>query len=342
VRHYFTGGTDNPFVGLYINHAAMAVAVLGAGWSWAIVAVSALAFASLFLWRRPLYPHPPETVVDLGKWCALALVMVLIVYFVGRVVGALRRREQELTEARERAGRHEHLAALTTLAAGAAHELGTPLSTIALAAKEMEHSVDPGSPLAEDARLIRQEVDRCRAILDRMRVDVIEDASQRPSFETLAELIEELQNDLHAEEKARLQVKTEEPGDEVVSRSRVLRMAIGVLLRNAFDASSPDAPVQLLFERANGSMIFQVLDDGQGMSEDVLRRAGEPFFTTKPPGGGMGLGLFLVRLVAETYGGRFELKSTPGRGTRSVLEVPDPGASGKSDDVAEAEDVGGG
>jgi two-component system sensor histidine kinase RegB len=60
-------------------------------------------------------------------------------------------------------------------------------------------------------------------------------------------------------------------------------MAIGVLLRNAFDASSPEAPVQLLFQRDKGSMIFEVLDDGQGMSEDVLRRAGEPFFTTKAP-----------------------------------------------------------
>jgi two-component system sensor histidine kinase RegB len=319
---YLTGGTDNPFSILYAIHVAMAVVVLGGLWTWLVVGLSAVSYAVISFWHRPLEPPLSDPVFNFGQCSALGLVMVLIAYFVGRVMRSLRQREQELESARERARRSEHLGALTTLAAGAAHELGTPLSTIALVAKEMERGEDAAS-LAEDARLIRQEVNRCREILDRMRVDVIEDSTQRPGFETLAELIEELQSDLREHERPRFILSTKEPGDHVISRSRVLRRAIGVLLRNAFDASPPDGKVTLLFQRTSGRMMFQVQDGGAGMSEAVLRRAGEPFFTTKAPGEGMGLGLYLVRLAAETYGGRFELQSKPGAGTRSILELPD-------------------
>jgi two-component system sensor histidine kinase RegB len=325
---YLTGGTDNPFSVLYAIHVAMAVVVLGSGWAWVVLLLCAACYVLVYFKHVQLHPLPEDRTLDFGQWGSLLLVMVLITYFIGRVIRSLRHREQELAEAHEQANRSEHLAALTTLAAGAAHELGTPLSTIALVAKEMERGVDPTSPMADDARLIRQEVDRCRAILDRMRVDVIEDSAQKPlSFDTLAELIQDLRNDLRPSENSRLELITREPDDAVISRTRVLRRAIGVLLRNAFDASPPDGKVRLFFTRANERMIFEVRDSGSGMSQQVLRRAGEPFFTTKPPGEGMGLGLFLVRLAAHTYGGRFELQSSPGAGTCSILELPDRPAS---------------
>ncbi len=323
---YFTGGTDNPFSVLYAIHVTMAVVVLGGGWTWFIVALSAIAYAGVSVFHLPLDPPRglPYLVGRFGQWSALVVVMVLIAYFIGRVMRSLRGQEMELAQARERASRGEHLAALTTLAAGAAHELGTPLGTIALVAKEMElasrRGGDPAA-LAEDARLIRQEVDRCRSILDRMRVDVIEDARHRPGVSTLGELLAALRGDLRPQEQASLLIDTIVPLDQVVSHARVLRRAIGVLLRNAFDASPPNAKVTLFFVRDQGRMIFQVQDGGAGMSETVLRHAGEPFFTTKPPGEGMGLGLFLVRLVAETYGGKFELQSSPHQGTRSILEL---------------------
>jgi two-component system sensor histidine kinase RegB len=104
---------------------------------------------------------------------------------------------------------------------------------------------------------------------------------------------------------------------------RAIEQAIGVLLRNSFDAGSPTDPVKLSIEHGKGETVFTVEDTGHGMPQDVLRRAGQPFFTTKPPGKGMGLGLFLVRLVAERYGGKFEMASTPGVGTKSKLQIPD-------------------
>jgi two-component system sensor histidine kinase RegB len=96
-----------------------------------------------------------------------------------------------------------------------------------------------------------------------------------------------------------------------------------VLLRNAFDAGDGDQPVTLDIRRHEGNNIFSVEDRGAGMSDDVLKRAGRPFFTTKAPGKGMGLGLFLVRLVTERYDGRFELTSSVGVGTKSTLIIPE-------------------
>lgn len=317
-----TGGTDNPFCALYAVHVAMAVVVLGGGWAWIVMLLTAACYAMISFLRRPLLPQPSSTIFELGRWASLLLVTGLIAYFVNRVMRSLQLREEELAAARERGRRGEHLASLTTLAAGAAHELGTPLSTIALVAHEMERGVDPQS-FQEDAALIRKEVERCRQILDRMRVDVIDDARQLAASETLDQLVSALRQDLRADEVERLRVEFICASTEVIPYTRVLRRAIGVLLRNAFDASTSDGIVKLAINRARGLLAFQVRDTGSGMTETVRRRAGEPFFTTKDPGAGMGLGLFLVRLVAETYGGKFDLQSAQGSGTCSTLELPD-------------------
>jgi two-component system sensor histidine kinase RegB len=103
---------------------------------------------------------------------------------------------------------------------------------------------------------------------------------------------------------------------------RPIEQAVGILVDNALEASPDDKPVRLSIHSRDGHIVFEVRDQGMGMPPDVVRRAGEPFFTTKPPGEGMGLGLFLVRLVAEKLGGSLRLESELGKGTRAVLELP--------------------
>ena len=322
---YFTGGSWNPFSVLYLVHVAMAVTVLGSAWTWVVVAMAAVCFGALFKWNMPLTGEKeiPLWVQGVGHWISLALVSVLIAVFIGRVEWSWREREEELTEARERARKNEQLAALTTLAAGAAHELNTPLGTIAVVAKELEVSADLGTDAAavrEDAQLIRREVDRCREIINRLRFDVGEDLSQRKPVAVLS-LVRALRKDLRASEAQRLRVLIGSDVEAVEAPARALEQALLVLLRNAFDASPPDASVALSIQRREGRIRIEVEDRGAGMSEELLRRAGEPFYTTKEPGKGMGLGLFLVRLVAERCGAEFSIVSKQGEGTKCLLEL---------------------
>src|SRR5581483_10369560 len=165
------GGPLNPFASLYLIHVAMAVIVLRAGWTWIVVASVAACYGVLLRWHLPLGNQGVRgSLWAVGNWVALVLVSVLIAAFIGSVIRSLRQRESELASFRERAARSEQLAGLTTLAAGAAHELNTPLGTIAVVARELELSCDGGardgsssvdsSSVLDDARLIRREVDR--------------------------------------------------------------------------------------------------------------------------------------------------------------------------------------
>ena len=336
---YLTGGPANPFAALYLVHVAMAVIVGGMAWTWVVVATAAACYGLLLRWHLPLRPAPggpppAGSVGAVGNWAALVLVSVLIAAFIGRVIRALRQRELELVAMRERAAKNEQLAGLTTLAAGAAHELNTPLGTIAVVAKELELSCGgeggggaDGGPLSavlDDARLIRREVDRCRTILGRLRLDV-EDPSPARGVVRVEELVAHLRDNLHEPEASRLEVRRGADVESVAAPARALEQALLVLVRNAFDASPHGEPVTLEVSRRDGHVRFDVRDRGTGMSEEVLRRAGQPFFTTKGTGRGMGLGLYLVHLVAERCGATFSLDSREGEGTRCVLEIPDGG-----------------
>lgn len=323
---YLTGGPDNPFASLYVIHVAMAVIALRAGWTWAVVGAVAACYGILLTKHIPLDPHLPHWVTAIGNWVSLVLISVLIAAFIGRVIRSLRQREYELVAVRERAARSEQLAALTTLAAGAAHELNTPLGTIAVVAKELEISCDSAGnaeAVLDDARLIRREVDRCRTILSRMRVDIGEDVSHRTRI-PLDELEMRLRESIGDEHIGRLQIIRPRDIDSVQAPPRALEQALLVLLRNGLDASERDRPVTLEVARNNGHLRFEVRDKGSGMSEEMLRRAGEPFFTTKEPGRGMGLGLFIVRLVAQQCGATFSIDSKLGTGTTCVLELGEP------------------
>jgi two-component system sensor histidine kinase RegB len=330
------GGSSNPFSILYLVQITMAALMLGPRWTWALAGLAATAYAALFVLVPPspvLHDHTGEHFAShlRSMWMAFSVAAGLIAYFVVRLAAELERREQELVAERERASRHERLAALTTLAAGAAHELGTPLATVAVVARELEVAVCrlPGpvqESMGEDVRLIRSELDRCRLILDRMAARSGETAGEQPEPVTGEGFAREVVSNLSEDEAARVDVRLQEGVSVFVAPPRALAASVLNLVRNGLDASAPAGRVTMEIGAAvsgdHARILITVSDRGPGMPPDVLSRACEPFFTTKAPGQGLGLGLFLARTLVEHLGGRFTLDSTPGTGTRASVELP--------------------
>ena len=317
---YLTGGPLNPFGFLYLVQIALATVLVPAVFSWALVALSFGCFGLLLVDHRELIIS--ERAHKVGMWVALGVASAFIVTFLWRVTTALAERERELDDARNLAARQERLASLATMAAGAAHELATPLGTVALVAKELERQLDGvGQPLlVEDARLIRAEVGRCRAILDQMAGGAGA-AGESLSSVTVSTLIDEALTGARAEPKVVRQL-----GDAgaVTIRlpARAVSQALRSLITNAQDASGPQADVVVAGAIRADVLAIDVIDRGAGMSAELLARIGEPFYTTKQPGRGMGLGLFLARAVFESVGGALLIDSAPGRGTRVTVTVP--------------------
>ena len=225
---------------------------------------------------------------------------------------------------RERAARTERLVSLTTLAAGAAHELSTPLATIALSAKELERAAasrDDVPDLADDARLIRAQVGRCQAILDQMSGRAGGIAADAPEPLDICTVIAEIRERLTTEQGRRLVVRVPAALPPACFPRAAFSQVLLSLLNNAFDATSGTATPVIVEVRQDAVRLrVSVRDSGSVMPPDVLRRAGDPFYTTKEPGRGMGLGLFLARVFAERFGGTLSLHSDDG--TTAVLELP--------------------
>jgi two-component system sensor histidine kinase RegB len=330
-----TGGAANPYSTLYLVNVALAAVLLPGRWSWVLMAVSLAGFASLFVheWFTGVAHHVrfgmlPEQILVAhvrASWVALALAAIFIVYFVRRVALALADRELELQQARDRADRREKLASLATLAAGAAHELSTPLSTIIVVAKELQRNLGKGvsDEVALDLTLIREQVSRCREILDRMAGHAGEQVGEPLRSQTVSEWVAAALDGLQGAGRV---VQERAPGIDGVSLvgpPRALADALRGLLKNGMQASGEEATVTLRLESTvSGRVMATVVDRGRGMSPDVLARVGEPFFTTKVPGEGMGLGLFLTRALVEQLGGEFHITSSPERGTEARIELP--------------------
>jgi two-component system sensor histidine kinase RegB len=312
---YGSGGPLNPFSATYLIHVALAAAALGPRWGWSMALLTSLSFGLVYRWHMPLghLEHHMEGMAWHlgGMWLALSLSGALIAHFVGRLASALDAQTRNLADLESRAQRNARLAALTTLAAGVAHELATPLGTNAVAAGELAAM----APLREDALLIRQEADRCRRILTTLRQTSGEPVGEAPELMDWQALIAELQAGV-----PNLQIEGGAP-PSVLPYEALLR-TLRALVANALEASPEGGSVRLYLSAKGARVRLEVSDQGRGMSAELLARLGEPFFTTKGPSNGMGLGVFLARTFAEQCGGSLVFESEEGNGTRALLELP--------------------
>ena len=334
---HFSGGPFNPFTFLFLVHVSLAAVTLSRSGAWAIAALALAAYGALFLLdTRPAVGalpkegshalaggigHDPSHIVlhIRGMWVGFAVSAVFIVLFVQQVRAALQRRDRQLEVARARAARSERLAGLATLAAGAAHELATPLSTIAVVAKELERRLSDRDAEVEDVRLIRSEVKRCRQVLDHLAEDAGEWTGEALVEVPLNTWLESATRDLP------VVIEGPPPAESFPIPQRALGRTLRGLVKNALDAGA--STIRIHAEVTPTSLSIRVQDDGQGMPEEVLARARDPFFTTKPPGQGMGLGLFLAHALVERLGGELDLASKEGEGTTVSIQLPRTGGA---------------
>jgi len=318
---YFTGGPDNPFAFLYVVQIALATVLVQARWTWMLVGLSFVGFGILLIANQPLVIPDGRRIV--GMWVALGVASAFVVYFLRRITGALAERDAELTFARGLAARQERLASLATMAAGAAHELSTPLGTVALAAKELEHALmrtaDP--ELAADARLIREQVGRCRSILEQMAQGA-GTVGESVATCTIGSLLDEALAGIRDAPVVHRDVPAAIVGTVLRLPPHAVSQALRSLVTNAQDASPSTAAVVIAARCEAGTLELVIRDRGAGMPDEILERIGEPFYTTKPPGRGMGLGLFLARAVIEAVGGTLQIDSAAGTGTEVRVLLP--------------------
>jgi two-component system sensor histidine kinase RegB len=324
-----SGGPTNPFSLLYLVHITLSAIILTKRWTWLLGALSTLCFGLLFWVYRPipvLEMHHPADGTNLhliGMWIGFGVAAVLVALFSGKISELLRQHENSLLQMQTELAKRDRLASLATLAAGAAHELNTPLGTIAVVARELElfaTNTARNDAVAEDSRLIRTEVDRCREILWRMSVQGAQPAAHASESVDARELLDDVSREI--QQPGRVEIAFPGQPMALTVPRRAVAQALVALTRNALEASAPDSMVRVVARQEGERFQFVVSDNGKGMSPGTLRRIGEPFFTTKEPGKGMGLGTFLVRTLAEQLGGRLTFESTPQIGTLAIFELP--------------------
>jgi len=320
------GGASNPFTALYFLCVVVAALLATPRWTLATLLGSAGGYG--FLFTLPADPHAAHLAGHLsGMWAAFVVLgsfFAVAILRLRREIAELDRRDQEAREVQARA---RQLASLATLATGAAHELSTPLGTIAIASHELQQARLPADA-ADDARLISEQVDRCREVLEQLAADAGSPRGEPFQPAQLAEFVAEVVEPLGAR-SGRVEVSYAGEGSPIAMPRRLLARAVRGLVRNALDATEGDRPIELRLEREPSRLRVLVRDEGEGLTTEAAARVGEPFFTTKPAGKGMGLGVFFARSVARSLGGELTLTGRS-RGVEAAVELPVPLETGAS------------
>ncbi|KAA5543881.1 HAMP domain-containing histidine kinase [Roseiconus nitratireducens] len=329
---YFSGGAANPFSFFYFVNLAVGGVMIRPRAAWSLTLVATLGYAFVLRHSVPVMGlTPPDAsgefdLRSVGMMLAFAACASVVTYFVTRTSGLLRERERELREKELAQAADRRLEALTTLAAGAAHELATPLSTIDVIARELTHhleGVDKPPSVDEDLKLIDHQLELCRQILQRMRGAAGDSMAQQWYRTTVGDLIDATLEGIRDPHR----VDVVDGVDAVENQTlwmpeEAVAQAIRNLIHNGLDASGASGRVRVESLLDGNGVRIIVTDQGQGMTDDVLGRLGDPFFTTKEPGRGIGLGLYLTRNVVSQLGGSLVFQSQPNQGTSAVVTLP--------------------
>jgi two-component system, sensor histidine kinase RegB len=324
---YFTGGPTNPFVSLYLVPISLAATSLPPAYAWSIGALCGAGY-SLLWWRHVPLPSVHDRFggdFDLhvaGMWVNFLIAAALIVFFVGRMAELVRRRDHELAAMRETALRDQRIVELGTLAAGTAHELNTPLSTLAILVEELDAAVtDPAhkaqlSAMMEEIRTINERLNR---IADGVGAERSEGARQ-VSLNAFLEQLVRRWSEAHPE--IEIHAEFELPEDPRIAAEATIEQAIRNVLDNAAHATRANgrSRVEVLVRCVGTKLEISVIDEGAGLDPALRDEIGLTIVSTKEHG--LGIGLLLSRAALQRFGGQLELRSRPAGGVEAQILLP--------------------
>lgn len=326
---YYSGGSTNPFVSLYLLPLVIAAATLPGRYTWGMAALTAACYSVLMFYYIPLphnHQHDGDSAFNahvVGMWLGFVFSTVVVAYFVVQMAQAVRNRDETLARVREEILRNERIVALGTQAAGAAHELGTPLSTMAVVIGELQHEAETLPGWRDALGILNEQVRGCKRILDKIlaNAQISVATSLQPADRLMAEVLDEWQL-LRPTAQYRYHSDGVPPAP-LVNVDATLRAALMNLLNNAADAAPPDAapqPIEILTHWDADSFTLEIHDHGKGLSEEAELKAGSAFFTTKTDG--HGIGLFLANATLERLGGSVRLFNREQGGATTKIILP--------------------
>ena len=327
----FTGGPANPLTSLYLPTVAVGAAILPTRYAWMVAILSVAAYSLLWQFSVPLTVEDVDGAMQMhltGMWLTFAVSALLIAGFVTRMTGSLREHEQQLASAREKMLRDERIVALGNLAAGAAHELGTPLATMAILAGEIADDLSTPVAQQEDLKLLREQIAACKRIITGLAAGAgaprAEDGGGIRADRWIESILAHWRT-LRPQATPLLTLTgsiDQFPPPHIV-REQTLEHAVLSLLNNAADASPDD--VGIVVGWTQDHLQLEILDRGSGIEAANLERAGRDVFSTRSEGAG--IGLLLAHAAIRRLGGNIAIKARPGGGTFVQVELPLNGLS---------------
>ncbi len=340
---FLTGGLENPFAFLLIAPVIVSASTLPLPVTIALGVLAIAVTTVLVPFHRTLpWPEGPDMrlpdLYEMGVWVAVVLGIIFMGLYSRRTAEENRRMAEALAATEMVLAREQKLSALDGMAAAAAHGLGTPLATIAVATKELLNETKETDPTYDDLLLVRTQAERCRDILQELtarseELDII--VSCMPVSHLIDEVVEPcrlLSVPIKVTSRPQLGIAPESDGasEPVAFRNPGVIYSLGNLVENAIDFAKEQVTVDSTWSRDEVRIV--ITDDGEGFPPDVLEQLGEPFVTTRPAqdrngdeakhtGTGMGLGFFIAKTLLGRAGARLEVANRPEPATGATVTV---------------------
>jgi len=324
---YFTGGASNPFAFFFLLPLTITATVLPRAHTWLMAIITACCYTLLMVVRRPVAEFvagQSESIFDLhimGMWLGFVLIAALIAHYVAGMGETLRERDRSLAEAREQALNDERMLALATLATGAAHELSTPLATMAVVVDDLTRDLqqDENQDRVQQLDTLRAQIERCKDALSIMSTSsgVMRAESAKRAYlgDFLQDIVDEL-GSLRPGAPVAIELEGPAPGPALIVERRLSQALINIL-HNALDASPDDVTMRAAWDEEHANI--RILDRGDGLGANAIRAEKLGSSSKKD---GLGVGLFISQAAIDQLGGQISFHDRSEGGTEAIIELP--------------------